>query len=241
MAAAIVSMAEPTSAQDKNLRALRPDPGYGHASKIGCGVTLKMMGTLGLAGGKWDKFLSKMCPGMSWSSHLATKGVCAAAPPSASCGALTVGQSVHRASCWSNPSSKPLRLTAIRMDVSLMDASGSLQSLSEQMLVAIHLGPISVGDNLTTLQPVTTQKVPIYYEGWNTFWLKEAIEVPSYSEICLNVAIADEMFIIGNELTSAVAFDRSFWLSESDLCPVGSDSFATLSGANWCMEAFMGH
>ena len=239
-AAAIVSMAEPTSAQDKNLRALRPDPGYGHASKIGCGVTLKMMGTLGLAGGKWDKFLSKMCPGMSWSSHLATKGVCAAAPPSASCGALTVGQSVHRASCWSNPSSNPLKLTAFRMSVALMEESGSLQSLSEQILVSVHRS-IVVGDTLATLQPVMSQKVPIYFEGWNTVWLKEAIQVPGYSEICLNVAIPNEMFIIGNELTSAVAFENSFWSSESNFCPVGSDSFAILSGANWCMEAFMGH
>lgn len=124
------------------------------------------------------------------------------------------------------------------MDVAHLEASGSL--LSEQMLVSFHRGAIA-GENLTTLQPVMTQKVPIYYEGWNTFWLKEAIEVPSYSEICLNVASQDEAMFLGNELTSAVAFDRSFWLSESDLCPVGSDSFATLSGANWCMEAFMGH
>lgn len=91
MAATIVSMAEPTSAQDKNLRALRPDIGHGQAN-IGCKVTVKMMGSLGLAGGKWDKIYSKMCPGMSWSSHLATKGVCAAAPPRASCGVLVLGR-----------------------------------------------------------------------------------------------------------------------------------------------------
>ena len=234
-AVTIVSMAEPTSAQDKNLRALRPDIGYGHASKIGCEVSLKMMGHLGLAGGKWDKFISKMCPGMKWVSHLATKGTCAAAAPVAvNCGTgLTAVDRIHSATCF-GPSEEAIWITGMRF---MVDLEEDVTFPGRDLEIAILMDDFSASVDVLTAVPVHRSQETAYISGWNTFMLKDPVKITPGQTFCPTIT-THRSIKVAHELSASDT--GSFLAVVSNQCPELS-VFQSNVGTTFCMEALVAH